>query len=108
MTGKSYLRITRDVFTNRNILAIALTTSAYSLVEYSWRLFWNLYLMTEHNASFPALGLLTMIQSSERLLFQLPGGLLADRFGRRKIIVYGTALRILPPDKPHGRRTRGT
>ena len=38
-----------------------------------------------------------MIQSSERLLFQLPGGLLADRFGRRKIIVYGTALRILPP-----------
>ncbi len=38
-----------------------------------------------------------MIQSSERLLFQLPGGLLADRFGRRKIIVYGTALRIIPP-----------
>jgi MFS family permease len=38
-----------------------------------------------------------MIQSSERLLFQLPGGLLADRFGRRKIIVYGTAMRIIPP-----------
>jgi len=97
VAGKSYLRITKDVFSNRNILAIALTTSAFSLVEHGWRPFWNLYLKTELNASIPVLGLLAMIQSSERLLFQLPGGLLADRFGRRKIIVYGTALRIIPP-----------
>jgi MFS family permease len=97
VAGKSYLRVTRDVFSNRNILAIALTTSAFSLVEHAWRPFWNLYLKTELNATIPALGLLAMIQSSERLLFQLPGGILADRFGRRKIIVYGTAMRILPP-----------
>ncbi len=44
-----------------------------------------------------AIGLLGSISSSERLLFQLPGGILADRYGRRKIIVYGTALRIIPP-----------
>ncbi|MDP6457714.1 MAG: MFS transporter [Candidatus Bathyarchaeota archaeon] len=97
MTSKSYFRITKDVFSNRNILTIALTTSAFTLMEQGWRPFWNLYLKTELNASIPALGLLAMIQSSERLLFQLPGGLLADRFGRRKIIVYGTALRIIPP-----------
>lgn len=97
MAGKNYINITKDVFSNRNILAIALTTSAFSLVEHAWRPFWNLYLKTELNATIPALGLLAMIQSSERLLFQLPGGLLADKFGRRKIIVYGTAMRILPP-----------
>ena len=44
-----------------------------------------------------AIGLLSSISSSERLLFQLPGGILADRYGRRKIIIYGTALRIIPP-----------
>ncbi len=46
VAGKSYLRITKDVFSNRNILVIALTTSAFSLVEYGWRPFWNLYLKT--------------------------------------------------------------
>ena len=71
MAGKSYLSITRNVFSNRKILAIALTTSAFSLVEQGWRPFWNLYLKTKLNASIPVLGLLEMIQSSERLLFQL-------------------------------------
>jgi hypothetical protein len=75
VAGKSYLRITKGVFSNMNILAIALTTSAFSLMEHGWRPFWNLYLKTELNASIPVLGLLAMTQSSERLLFQLPGGL---------------------------------
>ena len=73
MAGKSYLRIPKGVFSNMNILAIALTTSAFSLMEHGWRPFWKLYLKTELNASIPVLGLLAMTQSSERLLFQLPG-----------------------------------
>ena len=59
--------------------------------------FWTPYLIKELGADLAAVGLLSMIQSSERLLFQLPGGVLAERFGRRKIIVYGTAMRILTP-----------
>ena len=51
MAGKPYLRITKDVFSNRNIRAIALKTSAFRLVEHGWRPFWNLYIKTELNAS---------------------------------------------------------
>ena len=72
MAGKSYLRITKNAFSNRNILANALTTSVFSLVEHGWRPFWNLYLKTELNASIPALGLLAMIQSYERPLSSPP------------------------------------
>lgn len=68
-----------------------------TLSEMAWRPFWSLYLTNELGASIAAVGLLAMVQSSERLLFQLPGGILADRWGRRKIIVYGTALRIITP-----------
>lgn len=94
---KSYRGVVQDVFSSRNILAIAVTTSMITLCDMGWRPFWSLYLKNELKASIAAVGLLSMIQSSERLLFQLPGGLIADRFGRRKIIIYGTALRLVPP-----------
>ena len=95
--AKSYLSIMRDVLSSRNILSIAVTTSMITLIDMGWRPFWTPYLINELGADLAAVGLLSMIQSSERLLFQLPGGVLADRFGRRKIIVYGTAMRILTP-----------
>jgi len=95
--SSSYLRVIKDVFSSKNILAIAITTSMITLSDMGWRPFWSLYLKNELGASIAAVGLLSMIQSSERLLFQLPGGILADRWGRRKIIVFGTALRIITP-----------
>lgn len=95
--AKSYRGVVQDVFSSRNILAIAVTTSMITLCDMGWRPFWSLYLKNELGASIAAVGLLSMIQSSERLLFQLPGGLIADRFGRRKIIICGTALRLVPP-----------
>ncbi|MBD3205583.1 MFS transporter [Candidatus Bathyarchaeota archaeon] len=48
-------------------------------------------------ASVTIIGLITAITTAERLLFQLPGGILADRYGRKKIIVYGTLIRTLSP-----------
>jgi len=68
-----------------------------TLCDMGWRPFWALYLNEVLGASVWAISFLSMLSQSERLLFQLPGGVLADRFGRRKIIVYGTALRIFTP-----------
>jgi MFS family permease len=68
-----------------------------TLCDAGWRPFWSLYLKDVLGASVWAISFLSMIGQSERLLFQLPGGVIADRFGRRKIIVYGTALRIFTP-----------
>ena len=97
MMANSYIKTIKEVFSNRNILTIAITTSMISLSDMGWRPFWSLYLTKELGASIAAVGLLSMIQSSERLVFQLPGGILADRWGRRKIIVLGTSLRIITP-----------
>jgi len=56
-----------------------------------------MYLIEELGADVVAVGLLSTIQTADQLLFQLPGGIIADKYGRRKIIVYGTSLRLLPP-----------
>ena len=93
----SYVKVFKDVISNKNILTIAITTSLISLADSAYRPYWSAYLKDVLFADTVVIGLLSTIASSERLLFQLPGGILADRFGRRKIIVYGTALRILPP-----------
>ena len=89
--------IIKDVFSKKNILAIAITTSMWSLANMGWRPFWSLYITNELGASITILGMISMVQSSQSLLFQLPGGIIADRWGRRKIIIFGTSLRILPP-----------
>ena len=89
--------VIKNVFSNRNILAIAITTSLWSVCNGGWRPYWAPWLQEVLHASIPAVGLLSMIQQTSNLLFQLPGGILADRFGRKKIIVYGTAFRLIPP-----------
>ena len=42
-------------------------------------------------------GILATIQSTSQILFQLPGGIIADRIGRKKVIVIGTGLRTVAP-----------
>ena len=93
----SFRDVIKDVFSKKNILGIAITSSMWSLGNMGWRPFWSLYIKNELGASITVLGMLSMIQTSQSLLFQLPGGIIADRWGRRKIIVYGTSLRIIPP-----------
>jgi MFS family permease len=87
----------RDVFSNRNILAISLTTSLWSLVHQGWGPFWPKYMLDNLGATVTVIGLITAITTSEQLLFQLPGGILADRYGRKRIIVYGSLIRTLSP-----------
>lgn len=95
--SSSFRDVIRNVFSNRNILVISITTSLWSVCNMGWRPYWSLYLKHVLKASIPVVGMLSMIQSSSQLLFQLPGGILADRFGRRRIIVYGTVFRLIPP-----------
>jgi MFS family permease len=89
--------ILRNVFSNRNILIVSLTTTMWSMCDNGWRTFWPLWMKNEMGASVVIIGMLSMIRDSGPFLFQLPGGILADRFGRKKIIIYGTALRFIPP-----------
>lgn len=38
-----------------------------------------------------------MVQSTSQLLFQLPEGIVADRIGRKNVIVFGTGLMVVVP-----------
>ena len=97
MGAREYWSMVRDVFSNRNILAISMTTSLWSLVQQGWNPFWPKYMLDNLGATVTIIGLVTAITTAERLLFQLPGGILADRYGRKRIIVYGTFIRTFSP-----------
>ena len=92
-----YYSMFREVFSNKNIIAISITTSLWSLIGMGYRPFWALYLQDHLGASVVNIGIFSMISTAESLIFQLPGGLLADRYGRRKLIIFGSFLRTLGP-----------
>lgn len=87
----------KEVFSNRNIVAISSTNMLYTIFNGFWELWWGLYLLEVLNVSPIIIGFLATIQNTSRILFQLPGGMLADRIGRKRVIVYGTALRVISP-----------
>ncbi len=89
--------ILREVFSNRNILAIGTTNMLYQVFNGLWELWWSLYLLEELNTPILIIGILAAIQNTSQILFQLPGGIIADRIGRKKVIVFGTALRTVAP-----------
>jgi MFS family permease len=94
---KEYWQMAKEVFSNRNVMSIALTTMSYSLIQQAWNPFWPKYLKDNLGATALVIGLISGINTAETMLFSLPGGMLADRYGRRKVIVWGTLLRTLSP-----------
>lgn len=87
----------KKVFSNRNILVISLTTTLWGVSNSGFQTFWSLWLKEDLGISLAMVGLLSTFQSAEQLLFQLPGGIITDKIGRRKIILFGTFLRFFPP-----------
>lgn len=67
----------------------------YHIFNSLWELWWTLYLIEELRTPILVVGLLATVQSTSRILFQLPGGILADRVGRKRVIVFGTSLRVV-------------
>ncbi len=92
----SMASIFKQVFSERNLIITSSTNLLYQAFNQLWRLWWSLYLV-EIGAPIPIVGLLAMVQETSMILFQLPGGMLADRFGRKKVIMFGTGLRVAAP-----------
>jgi len=89
--------ILRQVFSNRNIITISSTNMLYHIFNGLWELWWTLYLLQELRTPITIVGLLAMVQNTSSILFQLPGGVVADRMGRKGVIVFGTSLRVVAP-----------
>ena len=94
---EEYYSMFKDVFSNKNIMAISVTVALWGMMGQGYRPFWALYLKTYLGASVTNIGIFSMISTAESLIFQLPGGLIADRYGRRKLILAGTVFRTLGP-----------
>jgi len=95
--SNSSFGVVKKIFSNRNIMAISSTNMLYQIFNNLWQIWWSVYLSEVLGVSATLIGLLSTIQNTSRILFQLPGGVMADRIGRKKVIIYGTTLRIIAP-----------
>jgi len=92
----SSLEIVRDIFKSRNIQVITLTQSLFMVTATLWWPYWSRYIVAL-GASKVQLGMIFMLEQSSQLILQLPGGILADRLGRKKVIVLSSVFRALSP-----------
>ena len=69
----------------------------YSIFNNLWNLWWSLYLVQILHTPAVIVGLIATIQSTSSILFQLPGGIISDRIGRKRVIIFGTAMRVIAP-----------
>lgn len=86
----------RRVFSNRNVLVTSLTNSITTFFNMIYFPYWAIYL-EGLGMSLPQIGLLSALQRSQMLLFTLPGGLLADRIGRKKVTLIGAGTSMVTP-----------
>jgi len=90
------LSVIRETFGNRNLAVLTLTQTFYMFTAFLWWPYRSLYIL-ELGASTELLGMLLMVETVSQLVFQLPGGILTDRLGRRKVIIYSSILRTAAP-----------
>ena len=86
----------KQAFSNRNLMVITLTQSLFMLTASLWWPYWSLYIQSL-GASITLVGLIFMAEMFFQLIFQLPGGYLTDRLGRKKVIVLGSICRAVSP-----------
>lgn len=83
----------RETFRSRNVAVLTGTQTLWMLTAFMWWPYRSLFIL-ELGATKELLGMLLMIETLGQVVFQLPGGVLADRFGRKRVIVLGTAFRV--------------
>ena len=86
----------KDMMKSRNLMVITLTQSLFMLTASLWWPFWSLYIL-ELGTSKTLMGMIFMAETVAQLIFQLPGGILTDRLGRKKMIVLGSVLSATSP-----------
>ena len=86
--------VLREIFKTRNVSVITLTQTLSMIVGTLWTPFQALYIL-ELGATVQNLGLILTFQSVTELLIQIPGGILTDKWGRKKIIILSTILRLM-------------
>jgi len=92
----SFRAVLHGFFSNRNVVALTVSDFAFIIGVTVWWPFQALYII-ELGATTEQLGILLTSQAIVSVVFQYPGGVLADRYGRKRMIMVGAILRSIPP-----------
>jgi MFS family permease len=88
--------VIRETLSNRNLAVLTFTQTFYMFTAFLWWPYRSLYIL-ELGATKELLGALLTIETISQVAFQLPGGILTDRLGRRRVIVYSSIFRAVAP-----------
>ena len=81
----------REFFGNRNIVIVMATQTLSMFLAWLWWPYKSLFIL-ELGATNEILGLLVMVETLGGMFFQIPGGILADRYGRKRVIIASAIL----------------
>lgn len=85
-----------EFLSNRNILIIMVVQTLGTFLAWLWWPYKSLFIL-ELGSTPETLGLLVMIETLGGMFLQIPGGVLADRYGRKKVILASTVLGLGSP-----------
>ena len=86
----------REFLDNRNIVIVMLTQTLGMFLAWLWWPYKSLFIL-ELGATNEILGLLVMVETLGGMFFQIPGGVLADRYGRKRVIIAAAVLSFGAP-----------
>lgn len=93
---RSTYNIIKEISKNRNILVLMSTQALFMFTAFLWWPYRSLYIK-ELGASNQLLGSLLTLETLASIMFQLPGGILADRWGRKRMLVISGFMRLGSP-----------
>ena len=76
-------------------MAVTLSQSILMFASFLWKPYWGLFIL-ELGGSTSVIGGLATLQAFASLILMFPGGILADRFGRKRVIVVSSLFSIVP------------
>jgi MFS family permease len=85
------LRGIREFLSSRNIVIVMITQTLSTFVAWLWWPYKSLFIL-ELGATNETLGLLVMVETLGGMFLQIPGGVLADRYGRKRVIIAAAIL----------------
>jgi MFS family permease len=86
----------RSFLDNRNITSVMMTQILTMFTAWLWWPYRSLFIL-ELGANKETLGALLMIETIGGMIFQLPGGILADRIGRKKVMLLSSIIGLGSP-----------
>ncbi len=79
---------------NRNIMVLMSTQTIFMFTAFLWWPFRSLYIKGL-GASVEILGLVLSLETVANIVFQYPGGVLTDRWGRRRMLIISGVFRFI-------------